>query len=226
MQHDKIRQWLDGNADEPPVLPLMVIRKITPVLADSGQTLRWDIEARRPRRGSWFALEVVAGDRGYYMSRTCCDSALKEEFRDVTELADFLHVLNYYVPDLPVKLSLSLECEVKTWKIPMVNRQLREDYLLTRVYSMSEIKVTRVDGKGAHVAYRVYFRDLGMDFDTRFDASMHWDDTHGARVEVSEASWRKPVVVKTDYAGGLAECVFGHFRREHERLVTLTMGST
>ena len=43
---------------------------------------------------------------------------------------------------------------------------------------------------------------------------------------VREASWRKPVVVKTDYAGGLAECVFGHFRREHERLVTLTMGST
>ena len=232
MARDEIRQWLDENAEERVKLELMVIREITPVIVE-GKPEQWHIKARRPRRGTWYDFEVVETDSGYDVSRVCqCVNHEDDcaEFKGVTELADFLHVLSHYQPGFASYLWLRMQEEVKTWTIPMVNRKLREDFLLTRVYSISEIKVLHVDQRGAHVAYKVYFRDLGMDFDMSFDARLRWSDLDimegEATVEVTEGTWDHPVVVKTRTAAGLAECVFGHFRVEHERRLAEVMEDT
>ena len=108
------------------------------------------------------------------------------------------------------------EPEIRTW--PSRTTELCERYLMTRIYSVSYIKPPEFTIDGAVVEYGATYRDLGMDFDLRFRATLRWSHGNVCRVHVKRLD--EPTRVynfSIRCPTNLADAVFGPFETEKRR---------
>ena len=110
-----------------------------------------------------------------------------------------------------------MRATIEKWDV----EALKREYLLTRVYAISDIavKLHNTD-PSAIVRYGCAFRDLGMEFDVRFTVHIVWTD-EWAEVTYQERTWPLPKRARVFYGHDLAAAVFGPFKAEHQRLVDL-----
>lgn len=111
----------------------------------------------------------------------------------------------------------SFEDEVLSW--PARTAELCTRHLMTRIYSVSHIKQPQFNRHGAVVDYSVTFRDLGVDFDLRFTASLAYVNRSDCRVRVQNLDVTGSVyTTHVNTPSKLAEAVFGPFNAERQAL--------
>ena len=114
-----------------------------------------------------------------------------------------------------------MEREIRSWSER--ERALCEAYLLTRVYSVSYVRVVSVRPGYALIRFGSVFRDVGLDFELDFEARVRWSGTP----EHATVTWRGTGLRQTSTSvldpAVLAQSVFSVFKRVQKREVAKAM---